>query len=310
LSLIVIISDLFIRLDKILIVVSFILPVLILICYYLILTNPDYFNTVVLPYLAEDKGTAALAIRYYYGFQLFMIFFKTSPLLVFPLGYFSHKLMNGRKKLFHFLVVAVLLFSLFLTGTRANILAGFLVFVFILLYNLALKKNKLPIIISTMSLVLVLGLFLVNASFDERDPSQQIKSQHVESYQKTFEADPLYLLIGQGLGSEFYTKGFEARAPHTELTYIDIVRMFGLPLGITFLAIIFYPLFYLLKFLKGNREVAYLVITYGAYLFIAGTNPLLISSTGILAILFILSAINKVENVSTLEQLHVSNAQI
>ncbi len=104
---------------------------------------------------------------------------------------------------------------------------------------------------------------------------------------------PGFLIWGQGLGSEFYSKGFGYFTPQSELTYIDIIRMFGLPLGMFFIIITFYPVWYLSKSLKYDWAAFYPLVIFCAYLFIAGTNPLLISSTGMLAMLAIFSSMRK-----------------
>ncbi len=292
LVLLFLIDDYGLRVDTVLIRTSIVLPMMTFGVFFIFLYgSPDFIHQTFL-FFAEENGAAAFSLRNFYGFELSMFFFKTSPLLVFPMGYYTYKLMKGANPLRDTFLVMIFLVTMILSGTRANILSAFLILFIVVFVGLANKRNKIPLLLASIVLVYVVALFISKASFGRADVSQQAKAEHIDAYVKLFNNNPEYLIWGQGLGSIFYSRGFRNFVPQSELTYIDLVRMFGIPLGLIFILFTFYPVFSLLQLMKRRKEVFYSLISYTAYLFIAGTNPLLISSTGMLAILSVFSTIN------------------
>ena len=73
----------------------------------------------------------------------------------------------------------------------------------------------------------------------------------------------------------------------TEWTYMELLRNYGI-FSLLIFAVMVYPLTQLYK-LRRDRRVAAMMFAYIFYLLIAGTNPLLISSTGMLVLLTIYS---------------------
>ncbi|TDH23327.1 hypothetical protein EXU57_17800 [Segetibacter sp. 3557_3] len=292
LVLLFLIDDYGLRIDTILIRASIVLPIMTVGVFFVFLYGSGAFIHQVFLFFAEENGAAAFSLRNFYGFELSMFFFKTSPLLVFPMGYYTHKLMKGEKPVLNTFLVVTFLITMILSGTRANILSAFLILIIIVFLGLAKKRNKFPLLLASMVMVYLVSLFISRATFAKADVSQQAKTEHLDAYVQLFNNNPEYLIWGQGLGSVFYSRGFSNYVPQSELTYIDLIRMFGIPLGLVFILFTFYPVFSLLQLLRRNKEVFYSLISFTAYLFIAGTNPLLISSTGMLAILAVFSTIN------------------
>jgi hypothetical protein len=118
-----------------------------------------------------------------------------------------------------------------------------------------------------------------------------MKVGHYDSYIKLFMEHPQYLVWGEGLGSQFYSSGNADFVTQTELTYIDLIRWFGIPLAIILILLLLYPIIYFYLNKKVSQNNRYLIVSYWGYLFIAGTNPLLVSSTGMLAVLTLFSAL-------------------
>ena len=115
LFLLFIIDDLDIRLDKVLIRTSIILPILTIIIFCFFVIDPVFFGDVIFPYFGDDTSTAMLAPRNYYGFDVNMFFFKTSPLLVFPLGYYTWQVTNKKNSSFSFFLMLLFFFTLLLS---------------------------------------------------------------------------------------------------------------------------------------------------------------------------------------------------
>ncbi len=181
-----VLDDYEIPIDKILVNTSIVLPVLTFLVYISFLVNPDYFNEVIFVYFSEETGSASFSLRNYYGFDLAMFFFKSSPLLVFPLGYYTYKFLTGSRKVKYLFLLLLFLFTMFLSGTRANMLSAVLILITLVFESLMSRKNKLPLFIASSTIVYLIGLFIYNASFADKDISQQIKSEHITSYADLF----------------------------------------------------------------------------------------------------------------------------
>ena len=88
-------------------------------------------------------------------------------------------------------------------------------------------------------------------------------------------------LFGSGIGSGFYSSGRDQIVYTTELTYLEIIRLYGIVVVSSMIIILIYPL----KKLMNTGKNEWLFISYLAYLFVGGTNPLIIGSTGALVII-------------------------
>ena len=292
LFLLVIIIDLDIEPDVILTKYSIVLPLITIPLYCIILYFP-VIMVFVYNYLVLNKEVAMISNRNFYGYALVMVYYKTSAVLVFPLSFYCNKLLH-RKNFYSSLLFVLLFFaSLIMSGTRANIVSALLIVVYYLYLYIKLKRNVIYSIISIMAFVFITIIFALSLSFEKADDSSEIKSGHFVSFVKNIEENPEYLIWGQGLGSEFYTSGKNAFATQTELTYFDLVRFFGLPLTILFLLMITYPIIYLYKNKMINERNKYAIVAFIMYLFISGTNPLLVSSTGMVILIIMYSFTNK-----------------
>ena len=92
------------------------------------------------------------------------------------------------------------------------------------------------------------------------------------------------MLLGQGPATEFYSIGFRKMTLKTEWTYLELLRNYGM-LCLPILYVILRPLFELIKLSFKYDSALTIAAAYIIYLVIAGTNPLLLSSTGMLVIL-------------------------
>ena len=101
-----------------------------------------------------------------------------------------------------------------------------------------------------------------------------------------FGENPLkFLLIGNGPVSYMYTSARNEWVTLTELTYLELIKNFGLIQSVLIIGILLLPVFFICKNESYERIQKFsLSLSYVAYLFICGTNPLLISSTGFTAL--------------------------
>ena len=268
---------------------SILIPLILFPVYILFFLNPDLIPNIV-AFLVVDKEEAIFGPRNYYGFELLMLFYKTSPLLVFPLAFYLNEYF--KKHNFVNLTLAIIfLLTLILSGTRMDILIAFFISVYFLLSFFVKNGKRFSLLSCIFLLVVSLTIFASTLSFDGAEESQDIKSGHFSSYITDFKENPLILIYGQGLGSKFFSTGVNSKIIVSELTYIELIRVFGIPIFVLFLFIILYPILNIkANPLLINKDV--LIISYLSYLIIAGTNPLLISSTGIFVICILYSYCN------------------
>lgn len=257
--------------------------------YLVLLNNPKTFG-LLYDYFVVDKSAAVYGLRQYGDFTILQIFYKTSPLLIFPLSYFLHQLLiqqNRKQVLFKILILSTIIITLFLSGTRANILSLALIILFYILFYAYKKSKPIFFIIGFVYLLVVIysasvlsGIFL-----NKSEISNMVKLGHFISYIEHFSNYIGILIFGQGLGGSFYSTGIYSIVSVTELSYFEIIRIWGLPIAIVFGSILLLPVCKELK----NKQISHLFIAYIAYLFVAGTNPLLLSSTGMLVLVYVFS---------------------
>lgn len=177
--------------------------------------------------------------------------------------------------------------GLIFSGTRANMLAACIMlgssFMFYTLYQ---KKNKL-IFVCLFVLITFFSTFLILKLLqDSSEISLNVKSGHFYSIMLLFSERPFrFLFIGTGPASYFYSVGSHQMEAVVELTYLELVRYYGFIFTVVIFFCLLLPFYYIVtnknydKFLKAS-----LIIGCFLYLMIAGTNPLLVSSTGFIVI--------------------------
>ena len=239
-------------------------------------------------YFVVDKGVAVYALRDYGKLTMLMIFYKTSPLLVFPLSWYLYQLFiekNRKSPFSHYFLVVIIALTLFLSGTRANLLSLVLIILFYLGFYLYKKSGSWFLLLGSLGLVIVLFALpsVTRMLLNRQEASNTIKFSYLSSYANYFYHHLSSLIWGQGIGGAFYAAGLERLTDVTELTYFELIRVWGLPVALFFVAILFMPLIAEIK----AKKISHLFIAYIAYLFIAGTNPLLLSSTGMLVLVYV-----------------------
>lgn len=227
-----------------------------------------------------QKDNAMFGSRDALGLGIGSFYYKTVAVLVFPLAYYLRNLLNRPKKVISGVLAAVFLAAVLCSGSRATALGAFFVIVALGFQKLKTDfgmKVALPIIF--VMIALPAGYFA--SFFHPEESSNAAKLGHIHSYIENFSEHPTYLFWGQGADTEFYSQGFEAKTVVTELTYLEVIRWFGIPVA----AIIFMALLYpVLELSRLSDALSYLAIPYVAYLWEAGTNPLLVSATGTLMV--------------------------
>jgi hypothetical protein len=259
-------------LNYLLTILAFIIVAIYIISEYLDLLKFD------LRAAGSEAQVLLLGYRVYADIYFPTVFYKTSPMIVFAVSYWSLKFTaNGGYA--NFLILLICVAGLFLSGTRANMLFAIgIPFVCFVAANL---KNVMLYFYTGMFLVVLTLIVpindILNAMFSSEDESNSTKIGYFVDYLKLF-SNPSTLLFGDGLGSIEYWSSFGDRASITELTFLEIFRANGVFVGSILIFAITYPLLKLVK--KGSSEFNHIKLGFGIYLIGAAFNPLLFSSSG------------------------------
>jgi len=270
----------------------------ITIIMYILMTQFPFLERIIYLYLTEKNHVIAVGRRTFLGIQFYTVFMRTSSVCIISLPVALFFLFS-KKEFKYFIHSCILFLGLFFSGTRANMLSGILIVVFFILFYLLYYKKALLSFIFTLSFTSLFGVVLVLQLLSEINHSNIVKTGHLESSMSLFSENPLrFLLVGTGPGSMFYTTGFDEVTVQTELTYLELIRNYGLIFTLLFIFIFCIPFLNIINNNKYDKLLKFsLFIGYLSYLFIAGTNPLLISSTGfiVIAIMFYNSQNNILE---------------
>jgi hypothetical protein len=214
------------------------------------------------------------------------VFFHTPRLIVFPIAYYSMMVMEsiGHRRMICAFLLFMNMVAMFIGATRNNMIVGITTPLFIAYWY---SKNKLTL--SSVAVILISAVSLNNLDmimgmFDPDQISNAYKLSFFQDYISLF-ADHHVLLFGQGLGSFFHTsmRGYVSLA---ELTYFEFVRRFGILLSSIVFVMLLFPLSKL--FFKKYHNVHYIFISYLIYIIMSYSNPLLMSSTGMLLLSIVL----------------------
>lgn len=257
----------------------------VLILYWLIFYIPR-LEGVVYDYMCAHDHTLMLSRRAFLGYSMFFMYCKSTVAFLPVFSLVLYRVLSGEKRSWAMVVALLFFIHLFLiSGTRSTIMLPlFLTLAVVFLFY----RNKryvnyfmypsFVIVLFALSVVLILMLTEVT------EHSNMVKYAHLDSYTELFCDNPLYLLTGQGPGTAFYTAGFHKMSLKTEWSYLELFRNFGI-FALVIIYIFFKPLVKLCREACCSDEAIAVALSYVTYLVIAGTNPLLLSSTGMLVLL-------------------------
>ena len=264
---------------------SFVVSVMTIIGYISIMMTPDF--KLMIYQFSEDHGTILMTgERTFLGVTFYALFYRSLPLVTIPAAIYFNKFLNENKhKKKNFLISLIFLTSLFMGGNRAMLLGVFI----IIMIPIYLKYKRLLVFNVLIKIVILLGLIIAYLAItDKEEESTMVKTAHLISYSDYFTRYWYTLLFGTGAGSMFFSKGTDAMTPITEWTYLELLRMNGV-VGLTlFLVFLFKPIIrnWKKKEIRCWSEVS---SGYILYMFLAGSNPNIFCSTGLLVIIFLYS---------------------
>lgn len=268
---------------------------IVVILFWLIFFNP-IIESAVYSFVWSHDNTIMMSHRYFLGMRFFGMYCKSTVAMlpVFCIAVYN-VVTPSKRNLIDFLLVIFLLHLFLISGTRSTTLLPLLLFVAIL-FVYCRNKRFFNYVFYPAALLAVLAIvfILFRLLMEKSEASNLVKYAHLTSYLGLFERNPSYILFGQGPATYFYSEGFRHMTNITEWTYIELIRCYGL-FSIVILYIIIKPLFVLFKRINRSDVVIAFILGYLLYLVIAGTNPLFLSSTGMLVVLTIYSFLYRMD---------------
>jgi hypothetical protein len=257
------------------------LAVLILGVAIAVAVEPTLYDLLYLP--GSLSGLLFLDRRDYAGLVMLQVYFVTSPMLVISIAYYFHLAKthaSHRRRLVYGGLCALSIAAMFFAGTRNNILVSLLLpLALVLLYS---RSRLNGVLISAGATAVLGGVFLeeIGRLFDPTEVSNFTKLSLLQDYADTL-SRPLTLLAGSGLGAWQFWEAKGASYFISELTFLEMIRNFGLFGALLMGALLAYPVVHAFA-MRRSRAERHLVIAWAFYLLMCVSNPNLFSSMGIL----------------------------
>lgn len=243
-------------------------------------------ESIIYEYMRTHGDLILMSRRSFLGYNFIGVFYRSIPLVIIPYSLYCYKFFFekvNRKK--NFVIILLLGLSLFYSGTRANMLSVLCVMIILFVYKLYMSnlRNIAYVLLLFFACSFLCILFMLLS--EKGESSNAIKYLHLTSYINLFSNNIDILFCGQGVGSFFYSLGFKMEVTQTEWSYIELIRYVGVFGAILIIGIYAFPLSIIYKNRKILTYAFPFSVGYILFLCIAGTNPLLINSTGMLALL-------------------------
>jgi hypothetical protein len=266
---------------------SSVVAVLTIIAVIVSRLNPAAFAAVLLFSISRGVGMIS-ENRDQFGIGVGQFYYATSSLMLFGIAYYmQHAISAGRRRR-DFLMIGLFAVGLVFSGSRGNVLAAGFIGATLVLVRMRKRIGMIGAVLLTGAMILLPAAGILSAGFfSPSETSNHVKLGHYQSYMDEFSAHPGYLLFGQGEGTRFYTKGFQDFTFVTELSYLELIRQFGIPLTALLVSFLFSPLLLLMRHQSFEAQGVYVTVGYAAYLLVSATNPLLVSSTGMLVVVMV-----------------------
>ncbi len=220
-----------------------------------------------------------LGQRQYGNFRYMYTYFISSPILVMALAYFSYQVLHtkARARFWNICLLVLNMVGMFRAGTRNDMIASAAV-PMVVFFWYSTKKIKFAAV-AFIAIGIMIGLYpkVIVDLFSTKDISNSVRVHLVSDY-KTILSNPTDFLAGQGVGSYFISSTRTDYISISEVSYLELLREYGLLLYIPFLLLLMLPLVRLLN--SQYRSYHYLFLAFGFYLLMGVSDPMLVSSDG------------------------------
>ncbi len=261
---------------------------LITVILYIICTINPIIEEAMWTYTKAHEYTIMMSHRAILGRPIFAMYYKSLIAFTFSLVFCIYMATTVEKKklgrIFFSTAAIVISLAFLVSGSRTTMLLPFFILIVVLFREIQQRPRAKYLLYPCLALAFILFVvFILVLASETSEASNMVKYAHVHSFLTLFEENPLYLVIGQGPATSFYTEGFGKLTTTTEWSYLDLLRNYGI-FSFLILSVVLAPLCTMFKH-RNDKYTFLLIGGYIAYLLIAGTNPLLLSSTGMLMIL-------------------------
>lgn len=242
----------------------------------------------IIGFFVENGAAYFGPFRNYGGVNFYYMYFVASPMLIYLVTQEVWRVFDERTTV-QFFWCGVALVSLFMSGTRANIiLATFVVPVVYAWRRWGLFSIPAVGLTAVVCLLLAysLGVQSIASMFDPQNESIEVKLGFLLAYIEIF-SDAGVLLIGQGFNAHSWSDAFANMLPggalggasKTELTYIEMIRVFGVVVGGAFFCLM---AVLVKKLSEMDASLGWMAPALFLYLVGSTLNPYMFSSNGML----------------------------
>lgn len=265
-----------------------VLAVIIIITRVTLQLMPDLYP--VLAGFGEQTGIVILDVRAYSDtLSMMQVYFVTSPMLVISIAWYAQRAAHAGNLSSKYAALATVflhMVGMMLAGSRNNI---FMAIALPMALGFLFSRHRaiyIMIVTAFVSLLVYVFADQLRALLSPNEVSNNIKLMLVDDYSRIL-ADPQTLMFGTGLGAYEFWNAKSAYFNLSELTYLEMVRNFGLPGALLMLVLLLWPAYKEFSHRSNVAEPA-LAIGWGGYLFMCISNPNLFSSMGILILSMLL----------------------
>lgn len=243
---------------------------------------PNWFTVLV-----EKYGETSAGVRGFFPGINFMAHLGTVPFLYLPMCLWYKELITKKRIINVIWILAGFLAILALVSRAMMLLTvASLMIITVINCKTSYKKYLFVICIIFMAISGLLWLYLNTDYFSTREVSNSIKMGHISSFWEALSSKQL--LWGNGLGAYYYSSGVGKYIAHTEITLLDYIRYFGMPIAMYIYILVVVPDIGNLGTISlsdvTEKLDSYIII--GGYLLMSLTNPVLFNSMGILIIIW------------------------
>ena len=229
-------------------------------------------------------GLYVLGSRTYGGTVFNVTYYVTSPLLIMASAYWAYAVAK-HVRLASVVMLCVTSAALFLSGTRANMAFAVIVpFVSFLIYRRISWSVAIAVVMALFTLYFNYA-DIIDSMLSVTSYSISVKFGYLSDYLRIASSTHDFI-FGQGLGAYFFATPLGKFVNVTELTYLEIFRMYGVFVGVVVIFMLAIPLKGGVSRLCASKR--YLHIGYLFYLMACIVNPYLFSSNGMLILAVVL----------------------
>lgn len=248
---------------------------------WLVTLWPDMPLAEPLRQLFEEFSLSAQGTREFGDEPTFSLRAGSVSFLFLPWCLFARRFLDSHR-LRDLLLLLVTGLAIVVSTSRGLFAVSLAFLIVVALRKLPLLARIAAIMAAGLAAYLVFDLYLSNTlilSFEET--SNAVKIGHFMSYFD--DVTPTSAFFGRGLASYYYSSGSAALKAQTEISPLDMLRYFGVPLTVVLYLCLLFPARQLWRYAGRN---AIHVFAFVLYMVLSITNPVLFNSYGMLVVLW------------------------